>query len=166
MKTLYESILDDIDVQIQQGDEWAKEIEKEKKEFLKVIGAAKNYEGFGFKNGRKTSFFVPNALKQLGFDANHIEIMMYTMDNYRFIDHIDEWKLTIWLTKRSDDNMNHICNVWHKMVYIDRCEFNKWNDVVKNLLKPATKSLDTFKKFLNNIEKRNEQLVSTNLLLN
>jgi hypothetical protein len=48
---------------------------------------------------------------------------------------------------------------------MDRWLFNKWNDVVRDLIKPATKSLDTFKKFLDNMEKWNEQLVDTKLLL-
>lgn len=61
--------------------------------------------------------------------------------------------------------MRHIRTVWEKKVYIDRWSYDKWNDVVKDLLKPATKSLDTFKKFLNNMEKWNEQLVSKKLLL-
>lgn len=165
MKTLKESLLDDIETSMENGNEWVKEIEKEKKEFLRAISAAKNYEGFGFKNGRKTSFFVPNALKQLGYDANHIEIIMYTMDNFHFDTHADEWKLTICLTKRSDDNMSYICSVWEKKVYMDRWEFNKWNDVVKDLIKPAAKSLDTFKKFLDNMEKWDEQCVGKQLLL-
>ena len=112
MKALYESILDDIETNIAKGDEWEKNLKTEIKEFLRGISSAKNYEGFGFKNGRKTAFFVPNALKQLGYDANHIEIMMYTMDNFHYESHADEWKLTISLSKRSDDNMKHICTVW------------------------------------------------------
>lgn len=55
--------------------------------------------------------------------------------------------------------------MWEKKVYMDRWEFNKWNDVVKNLLKPAAKSLDSFKNFLNNIEKWNEQCAGKQLLL-
>lgn len=167
MKALYESILDDIDVQMSNGDEWVKEIEKEKKEFLKVISTAKNYEGgYSLKNGRTNKVFVPNALKQLGYDANYIEIMMYTMDSFTFSDYNDEWALNIALSKRTDDNMKHICNVWDKTVYMDRWCFDKWNEVVKELLKPAAKSLDTFKKFLDNMEKWNEQLVGKKLLLN
>jgi hypothetical protein len=166
MKHLYESILDNIDIQMSNGDKWMKEIEKEKKEFLKVIGAAKNYEGgYSLKNGRSNKVFVPNALHEIGFDANYIEIMMYTMDSFTFSDYTDEWTLNIILSKRTDDNMKHICNVLDKTVYMDRWLFNKWNDVVRDLIKPATKSLDTFKKFLDNMEKWNEQLVDTKLLL-
>ena len=167
MKNLYESILDDIDVQMSQGDEWAKEIEKEKKEFLKVLGAAKNYEGgYSLKNARSNKVFTPNALHELGFDANHIHIFMYTMDSFNYTSSTDDWVLEITLSKRSDDDMRHISTVWEKKVYMDRWSFDKWNSVVKNLLKPAAKSLDTFKKFLNNMEKWNEQLVGTKLLLN
>ena len=57
MITLKESILADIDTQIAQGDDWDKNVKAEIKEFLKAIATAKNYEGFGYKNGRKTAFF-------------------------------------------------------------------------------------------------------------
>lgn len=165
MKTLKESLLSDIDTNLAQGDEWEKNLKAEIKEFFKAISTAKNYERFGFKNGRKTAFFVPNALKQLGYDANHIEIKMYTMDNFGFETHMNEWKVSIWLTKRSDDNTEHINGVYDKTVYMDRWEFYNCNDVVKELIKPAAKSLDTFKKFLDNMEKWNEQLVGKQLLL-
>jgi hypothetical protein len=87
------------------------------------------------------------------------------MDNFGFETHMNEWKLSIILSKRSDDSMKHINTVYDKMVYMDRWEFYKWNDVVKELIKPAAKSLDTFKKFLDNMEKWNEQLVGKQLLL-
>lgn len=166
MKTLKESLLSDIDTNLAQGDEWEKNLKAEIKEFLKVISAAKNYEGgYSLKNGRSNKVFTLNALKELGYDANHIEIFMYTMDNFSYTSSNDDWALEITLSKRSDDNMKHICSVWKKKIYMDRWLFNKWNDVVRDLLKPATKSSDTFKKFLDNMEKWNEQLVSKQLLL-
>lgn len=166
MKSLKESILDDIDVSLQKGDDYVAERKKEIKEFLKVIRTAKNYEGgYILKNGRSNKVFTLNALKELGYDANHIEIFMYTMDNFSYTSSNDDWALEITLSKRSDDNMKHICSVWKKKIYMDRWEFDKWNDVVRDLLKPAAKSLDTFKKFLDNMEKWNEQLVSKQLLL-
>ena len=164
MKTLKESILADIDDTLAQGDELDKNIKAEIKEFLKAIATAKNYESFGFKNGRKTAFFVPNALKQLGYDANHIEIVMYTMDNYTFDTYTDEWTLTIEFAKYNNDQRFEQ-STWYKKIYMDRWEANKWNDIVKELIKPAAKSLDTFKKFLDNMEKWNEQLVGKQLLL-
>lgn len=166
MKTLYESILSDIEDTIAKGDDYIKVIKEEIKEFLKAISAAKNYEGgYSLKNSRSNGVFAPNVLHDLGFDANHIHIFMYTMDSFNYTSSNDDWVLEITLTKRSDDNMKRICTVWEKKVYMDRWEFNKWNEVVKDLLKPAAKSLDSFKKFLDNMEKWNEQLVSKQLLL-
>jgi hypothetical protein len=166
MKTLYESLLDDIETSMENGNEWAKEIENEKKEFLKVIRTAKNYDGgYSLKNSRSNGLFTPNVLNELGFDANHIHIFMYTNDSFNYTSSNDDWVLVISLSKRSDDNIRHICTVWEKKVYMDRWEFNKWNDIVKDLIKPAAKSLDTFKKFLDNMEKWNEQLVGKQLLL-
>lgn len=166
MKTLKESLLDDIESTMNNGREWVKEIEKEKKEFLKVISTAKNYEGgYSLKNSRSNGIFAPNVIHGLGFDANHIHIFMYTMDSFNYTSSNDDWVLEITLTKRSDDNMKHICTVWEKKVYMDRWDFDKWNDVVKELIKPAAKSLDTFKKLLDNMEKWNDDLVDKKLLL-
>lgn len=83
MKPLYESILSDMETAMDKGDELAKEIENEKKEFLKVIRTAKEWEGgYSLKNGRSNGVFTPNVLQELGFDANHIHIIMYTMDSF------------------------------------------------------------------------------------
>lgn len=166
MKNLYESILDDIDVQMQQGDEWAENYKNEIKEFLKSFGAAKNYEGgYSLKNGRSTGFFVPNTLHELGYDANHIHLLMYTMDSFSYTCSNDNWAIEISLSKRSDDNMKHICTVWEKKVYLDRWTADNWRGIVKNVIKPATKSLDTFKKFLTNMEKSDGQYIFPSTLL-
>lgn len=162
MRTLKESILSDIEDTLAQGDELDKNIKAEIKEFLKAIATAKNYEGFGYKNGRSTSFFVPNALKQMGYDANHIEITMYTLDNN--YTNADDWIINIKFAKYSDDHRFEQYT-WDKNIYMDRWEANKWNDIVRGLIKPASKSLDTFKKFLDNMEKWNGQLVGKQLLL-
>lgn len=165
MKSLKESLLMDQEDALSDFDTLEKDLRAEMKEFLKAIGVAKNYEGFGFKNGRKTAFFVPNALKQMGYDANHIEIMMYTMDNFHYADNNEDWKLNVWISKRSDDSKEHIRTVYEKCVYMDYYHFNKWNEVVKELIKPAAKTKDTFKKFLANMEQWDQQLVSPSMLL-
>lgn len=91
MKTLKESLLDDIETSMSNGSKWAKEVEKEKKEFLKVLGTAKNYEGgYSLKNGRSNGVFTPNILHEMGFDAEHIHIFMYTMDSFRFSNASDD----------------------------------------------------------------------------
>jgi hypothetical protein len=167
MKTLKESLLDDIETTMDNGSKWAKEIEQETKEFLKIISTAKYWDGgYSLKNGRSNGVFVPNILHELGYDANHIHIFMYTNDSFNYTSSNDDWVLEISLSKRSDDNMRHICTVWEKKVYMDRWIADNWRGIVKELLKPATKSLDSFKKLLNNMEKWDGQLVGTKLLLN
>lgn len=170
MITLKESILADMDDTIAQGDNWEKNLKAEIKEFLKAISTAKNYESLGYKNGRKASFFVPNALKQLGYDANRIDIMICTAYNFSTADKAVDWKLNIWLniclTKYSEDNKEYLNGgIYDNAVYMDYWVYDKWNDVVKELIKPAAKSLDTFKKLLDNMEKWNGQLVGKQLLL-
>ena len=98
----------------------------------------------------------------MGYDANHIEITMYTLDNN--YTNADDWIINIKLAKYSDDQRFERYT-WDKNIYMDRWEANKWNNIVKELIKPAAKSLDTFKKFLDNIEKWNGQLVGKQLLL-
>lgn len=162
MKTLYESLLDDIDTTMKNGSEWAKEIEKEKKEFLKVLGAAKNYEGgYSLKNGRSNGIFTPNVLHELGYDANHIHLLMFTRDSS--ID--DSWVLELSLSRRSEDNMRFINTVLDKRIYMDRWVADNWRGFIKNVIKPATKSLDTFKRFISNMEKLNGQYISPSSLL-
>lgn len=164
MKTLKESLLDDIETTMDNGSKWAKEIEKEKKEFIKVIGTAKNWEGgYNLKNGRSNGVFVPNILHELGYDANHIHLLMYTEDSNGWIS--GSWVLEISLSKRSDDNMRYICTVWDKKIRITRGVADNWRGFIKNIIKPATKSLDTFKKLLDNMEKYNGRPIEVNLLL-
>jgi hypothetical protein len=166
MRTLKESLLDDIETTMSNGSKWAKEIEQETKEFLKIISTAKYWGGgYSLKNGRSNGVFVPNILHELGYDANHIHIFMYTNDSFNYTSSNDDWVLEISLSKRSDDNMRHICTVWEKKVYMDRWTADNWRGIVKNVIKPTTKSLDQFKKFLINMEKLNGQYVSPSSLL-
>lgn len=162
MKTLKESLLSDIDTNLAQGDEWAKETEKETKEFLKAIGAIKTYNKIGVKlkpsDTLRCGFFAPYMLKQLGYDANIIKITI--REDYES----DYWKLNISICIGEKIRTADVESVWDKTVYFG--EYFKSSDIVKHLLKPASKSFDSFKKFLNNMEKWNEQLVGTKLLLN
>jgi hypothetical protein len=170
MKTLYESILDDIDVQMSNGDEWVKEIEKEKKEFLKLIGSVNYYDtpelgvGIRRKNNKvlRCRLFAPYTIEQLGFNANAIKIIIGPVYE------TDDWSLKIsfyTVEDKSKLGTVYVKPLWEKKAYLESTEFSKTLDIIKDLLKPATKSLDSFKKFLNNMEKWNEQLVGKQLLL-
>ena len=166
MKTLKESLLDDIDTTMKNGSEWAKEIEKEKKEFLKVLGTAKNYEGgYSLKNGRSNGVFAPNILHELGYDANHIHILMYTMDSFNTVYEDDNWVLEIELSRCNEDDMGRLSRVWINKIRISRWVADNWRAFIKNVIKPACKSLDTFKKLLDNMKKHNGQYIDVNSLL-
>lgn len=161
MKTLKESILDDIESTMNSGSEWTKEIEKEAKEFLKCIGTLKTYNRAGVKlkpsDTLRCGFFAPYMLKQLGYDANIIKITI--REDYES----DYWKLNISICIGEKIRTADVESVWDKTVYFG--EYFKSSDIVKHLLKPASKSFDSFKKFLNNMEKYNEKVTNTNSLL-
>lgn len=166
MKTLKESILDDIDVQMSNGDEWAKQSKTETKEFLKSIGIIKTYNTPEIKLTKSKTIrcrlFAPYTIEQLGFNGNAIKILITDVPE------TDDWKIKIAIYTAEDKSKLgtiYVKPLWEKKVYLENTEFNKAADIVKDLLKPAAKSLDTFKKFLNNMEKWNEQLVGKNLLL-
>ena len=166
MKTLKESLLDDIETSMQSGDEWVKETKKETKEFLKEIGAIKTFNKLGIRLKNSDTLrcrrFIPYTLQQLGFDANAIKIIIGTLDE------TGDLKLKIAIYTVEDQTKMgtiHVTPSWVKTVYVEGLELYKPTDIVKYVLKPASKSIDSFKRLLNNMEKWNEQLVGTQLLL-
>ena len=170
MKTLRESILADIDVQMANGDEWVKKSKAETKEFLKLIGSINTYDTpeLGISVRRKNNIvlrcrlFAPYTIEQLGFNANAIKIIIGPVYE------TDDWslKISIYTVEgKSKLGTVYVKPLWEKKVYCENYEFSKSSDIVKALLKPATKSLDSFKNLLNNMEKWNEQMVGKKLLL-
>lgn len=170
MKTLKESLLDDIETTMDKGSEWTKEIEQETKEFLKLIGTINSYDSPAIginirRKGNKTlrcRLFAPYTIEHLGFNANAIKIIINTVSE------TDDWslKISIYTTEdKSKLGTVYVKPLWEKNVYLENYEFSKSSDIVKDLLKPATKSLDSFKNLLNNMEKWNEQMVGKKLLL-
>lgn len=161
MKTLKESLLDDIETTMSNGSEWTKEIEKEVKESLKRIGTLKTYNREGVKlkpaDTLRCGFFAPYMLKQLGYDANIIKITI-SYESKAF-----SWKLNISICIGEKIRSADVKSVWEKTVYFG--EYVKSADIVKYLLKSASKSFDSFKRFLNNMEKYNEKETNTNSLL-
>jgi hypothetical protein len=170
MKTLKESLLDDIETTMNNGSKWAKEIEQETKEFLKLIGSVNYYDtpelGIGIRRKNNTvlrcRLFAPYTIEQLGFNANAIKIIIGPVYE------TDDWSLKIsfyTVEDKSKLGTVYVKPLWEKKAYLESTEFSKTLNIIKDLLKPATKSLDSFKKFLNNMEKWNEQLVGKQLLL-
>lgn len=152
MKTLYESILADIDTTLRAGDEWSKELGKKASKFLKTIGSDSKYKKMG---GYKISRFIQiddikDILNLLGFDADYIELCI-----------IDSWpngSIPQW-------RLNVTIGGWDKVVYPDDTYITDPKIFIKELIKPLTTDIDTFKKFLNNMEKFNRQHVNMSDLL-
>lgn len=153
MKTLYESILDDIDAQMQQGDEWSKELEKKLSEFLKTIGSSSKYKKLhGYRiSGTIRILDVENILNLLGFDGDYIELCV--VDSYPNGE-IPEWELDV------------VIGGWNKRIYSnDVLSPRTAKAFIKEVITPLTKDIDTFKKFLNNMEKFHRKYVNLGDLL-
>lgn len=164
MKTLKESLLDDIETTMSNGSKWAKEIEQETKEFLKSFGDAKNYKGgLGLKNGRSIELTVQNVLYELGYNADHICLLIYTENDNGWIS--GGWVLRIEISKLSDDGLLRTAPVWSNKIRFTHGVANTWRGFIKNIIKPSTKSLDTFKKLLDIMKKYNGRPIEVDLLL-
>lgn len=155
MKALYESILNDIDSQMINGDKWSKTIEKEISKFLKFIGSAYNYRKMGGYNisrivSIKGTNNIEDILNVLGFDGNYIELYIINSNPY---DITPEWVLTVSI------------RAWSKTIFPNDTYITDPNTFIKELIRPLTKDIDTFKKFLNNMEKFNNQRVNMSDLL-
>ena len=94
MKTLYESLLSDIEDTLQSGREWAKTLEKKISKFLKNIGSPTNYKKIGgYKISKIISIGdIEDILKLLGFDANYIELCI--IDSWPN-GNIPQWSLNV-----------------------------------------------------------------------
>lgn len=152
MKTLKESLLSDIEDTLRSGSEWSKTLEKKISKFLKNIGSPTNYKKIGgYKISKIISIGdIEDILKLLGFDANYIELCI-----------IDSWpngNIPQW-------SLNVTIGGWDKTIYPDDTYITDPKIFIKELIKPLTKDIDTFKKFLNNMEKFNRQHVNMSDLL-
>ena len=174
MKSLRESILDSIEVQMLKEDKLAERSKSETDEFLKAVGTAKNYiKPRHFPDMRRHILFAPHTLEQLGFDANSIKIVVG--GNYP----TGDWVIRISIctiedqseivktqvSQTGDLSSKFNKSPWAKEVVIDFFEFKKPADIVRDILKPASKSLESFKKLLNNMEKMDDKYIEDKTLL-
>lgn len=148
---LKESLLSDTDINAR-WDDYIKQQEKKISKFLKTIGSASKYKKMG---GYKISGFIQiddieDILNLLGFDTDYIELCL--VDSWPN-GNIPQW----WL--------NVTIGSWDKTIYPDDTYITDPKVFIKELIKPLTKDIDTFKKFLNNMEKFNRQHVNMNDLL-
>lgn len=155
MKTLKESILDDIETNISKGNDYIKGIKEEMCGLNRAIGTIKNYDKLNSRvyiNGRRCTMYFTNLLTYLGYDANAMEITMYQLE-----DDVKDWHFDIFLYKRDGERTSH--SAYEHTIYLYNGHFSKFNDILKKLLKPATKDSDSFVHFLNKLAQYEGQLV-------
>lgn len=149
MKTLKESILDDIEDTIAKGDKYDNDIKGELKELQRIVSRVKYWERT-IKEIRYIRLGIPNLLKLMGYDADTIEIVV----RYEGVMQ-GKWRIDIIIVNNSHGNREFL---YDSIIYISELATKCFKDVLKKVLVPACKDIDSFKKFLEKVEARKNTL--------
>jgi hypothetical protein len=155
MKTLKESILAGMDDTISSGDDYVKGVKEEMRGLNAAIGSTSIYTKLNSRiyiNGRRCTMYFTNLLTSLGYDANAMELTIYQLE-----DDLKDWHIDVFLYKRDGGCTSH--SAYEHTIYLYNGHFEKFNDILKKLLKPATKDSDSFVRFLNKLAQYEGQLV-------
>lgn len=168
MKSLYESLLGDLEDSMKAGDDYAKSIENEFKDLRKKVGTLKSYKKLNpliFKKGYLIDLYLPNFLKLLGYEANNLMISFYVLDH--FTDTVDDWSLTIELSKIDEKTKTEIesaNSIYSSYVNIENNVISTPREIT-SMLKKAAKTQESFKKFLDNMKKHCGESITPSHLL-
>lgn len=157
MITLKESILADMEDTIASGDDYVKGVKEEMRGLNRAIGTIKSYDKLTSRvyiNGHRCTMYFTNLLTSLGYDANAMELTIYQLE-----DDLKDWHLDIFLYKRDGYTCRSGRSAYDHTIYLYNGRFEKFNDILKKLLKPATKDSDSFVHFLNQLAHYEGQLV-------
>lgn len=149
MKTLYESLLSDIEDTIAIGDKYDNDIKGELKELQRIVSRVKYWERT-IKKIHYIRLGIPNLLKLMGYDADTIEIVV----RYEGVMQAN-WRIDIVIVDNSHGNREFL---YDSIIYISELATKCFKDVLKNVLVPACKDIDSFKKFLKKVEARKNTL--------
>ena len=148
MKTLLESILDDIEDTIKQGDDYIEQVSENFKTLQKELSIAKSYREVKTYNPGKfvINRYCKNLLKSYGFDAELIHITIYLPGTYG-ASTVNNCEIVIQLMKYQNKSIT----TSYKIDYtLPAKEYGSLNDVIKKFIKPSLKDMNTFKKLLQN----------------
>lgn len=146
MKTLLESILDDIEDTLEQGDEYIEQVTENFKTLQKDLSIAKSYKEVKTYNPYKfvINRYCKNLLKSYGFDAELIHITIYLPGIYGATS-LNNCEIVIQLMKYQNKGIT----APYKIDYtLPAKEYSSLNDVIKKFIKPSLKDINTFKKLL------------------
>lgn len=149
MKTLKESLLDDIETTMATGDKYCNDIKGELKELQRIVSRVKYWERT-IKEIRYIRLGIPNLLKLMGYDADTIEIVVRYEGVMRA-----NWRIDIIIVNNSHGNREFL---YDSIIYISELTTKCFKDVLKKVLIPAFKDVDSFKKFLEKVEARKNTL--------
>lgn len=156
MRTLYESILDDIDVQMSNGDKYNNDIKGELKELQRIVSRVKHWERGWKRDMHYIRLSIPNLLNISGYDADAIEIVV----SYESVMQAN-WRIEIVIVKNPHGDRKFL---YDSKVYISELITKHFKDVLKKVLMPACKDIDSFKKFLEKVKVRKNTLNAINNL--
>ena len=148
MKQLWESILNDIEDTIEQGDEYIEQVTENFKNLQKDLSIAKSYREIKTYNPGKfvINRYCKNVLTHLGFDAELINIAIYLPGTYGSST-LTKCNIVIQLMKY----YNKSITTSYKTDYtLSKFDYTTLNDVIKKFIKPHLKDINTFNKLLKN----------------
>ena len=146
MIPLWESILNDIEDTLEQGDEYIEQVTENFKNLQKDLSIAKSYREVKTYNPGKfvINRYCKNLLKSYGFDAELIHIAIYLPGTYG-ASSLNNCEIVIQLMKYHNKSMT----APYKIDYtLPKTDYGSLNDVIKKFIKPSLKDMNTFKKLL------------------
>jgi hypothetical protein len=156
MKTLYESILDDIETTMATGDKYCNDIKGELKELQQLVSRVKFWERTWRKDMRYIRLSIPNMLNLMGYDAETIEILI----SYESVMQAN-WRIEIVIIKDPHGDREF---QYDSKVYISELTTRHFKDVLKKVLTPACKDINSFEKFLEKVKAHKNTLNAINNL--
>ena len=170
MKTLYESLLGDLEDNLAKGDKFSSDSEWEFKNFGKMCTTLKNYSRLNtkiYESGYMIDLPLPNTLEIIGRNANGIKILFYQYFRSKNIE-LKTWRINIELYGFDKDTKS-LKHAFENGIFVKESfknELKSASDVCKKIFKPAVKDYNTFKDFLNIIERNNTRDYKNYITLN
>ena len=156
MKTLKESLLDDIETTMSNGDKYLNNVKDEIKELQRIVSRVKYWERGWKRDMHYIRLSIPNILNTIGYDADTIEILV----SYESVMQAN-WRIEIVIVKNPHGDREF---QYDSKVYISELTTRHFKDVLQKVLTPACKNIDSFKKFLEKVKAHKNTLNAINNL--